>query len=425
MIYNVEIRSIGHLELEQVDPIDLFSISILKMSFLGLLIPIVLLSYLGKFKSILFNERLNHFIVFSVLYGVMIYFIRNNPFLGIGGDLLVCFGLFTGLSLGALLPKTQKSIAIGLTFTSAVPTFIATVLLISLPDVDLFQSFVRTTHPSAFILLGLPITLTAPSMIYSILHRNVKLIAISWLSAGVLLVISISILQTRSQAIAVAFSIIISVFTCFIPSYYLNKRLKIRKPSKIAWKAIVTIIIFVLTTLYISKGNLSHFYLRMGNIYTYQEDSGIAPRLEEVPLVFGSMNLFDHISGMGLNPVSLLFDWRGYPYNTIHAGILNIWWRFGFPIFLAVIYLFGRLLIKYIYSLKYLCIESLWNKVNNETIATIICAPGVITVFIISCMSGGWGISTTISLGILWEFYRTIANNRNNYFNIYNYQRSL
>ena len=152
-----------------------------------------------------------------------------------------------------------------------------------------------------------------------------------------------------------------------------------------------------------------YFLLRMVNVSEFQEDGGIAPRLEEVPQVFGSMDIFDHIFGMGFNPVSPLIDWKGNSYNNTHVGILNIWWRFGFPIFLGVIYLFIRLLIKYFKSLKYLFTKSLWNKVNNETFATIICAPGVITIFIISCMSGGWGISTTIPLGMLWGVYRKMT----------------
>lgn len=411
LIFEVEIRSIGTQEIDTVESTELLSISMLRISIFGILLPIIFAYLLGKFNTIFYNNRILYLLIFCFVYGVLMFFIRSNPFTGLGGDILVYFGLFTGLCLGVLLPNMENTIAAGLTLTSVIPTFLATALLFSVPGADFMTSFERTTHPSAFILLGLPLSLAAPSMIYSILHRNIKWIAISWLSAGVLLVITISILQTRSQTIAVFFSVIIAIFTSIATSFYFNKKGEIRKSSKILGIVIVVFILFVLVTLYISRGNLIYFLLRMVNVSEFLEDGGISPRLEEVPQVFGSMDLFDHIFGMGFNPVSPLIDWKGNSYNSTHIGILNIWWRFGFPVFLGVIYLFTRLLIKYFKSFKYLFIQSLWNKVNNETFATIICAPGVITIFVISCMSGGWGISTTISLGILWGVYGNIVNN--------------
>lgn len=413
LIFEVEIRSIGTLEIETIESTELLSIPMLRISIFGFLLPIIIAYLLDKYNSFLYNNNTFYLLVFCFIYGVLIFFIRGNPFSGFGGDILVYFGLFTGLSIGLLLPNMQETIVAGLTLTSAIPTFFATALLFSLPGADFLESFVRTTHPSAFILLGLPLALAAPSMIYSILQRNVKWIAISWLSAGVLLAITISILQTRSLTIAVTLSVIIAVVTSLATSSYFNKKEKTRMSSKIVGIVIGTFILFVLLALYISRGNLIYFLLRMVNVYEFQEDGGIAPRLEEIPQVFGSMDLSDHIFGMGFNPVSPLIDWKGNPYNNTHVGILNIWWRFGFPVFLGVIYLFVRLLINYFKSLKYLCIKSLWNKVTNETFATIICTPGVITIFIIACMSGGWGISTTVSLGILWGIYLLIANNRN------------
>jgi hypothetical protein len=409
LIFEVEIRNIGTLEIDTVESIELLSISKLRISIFGFLLPIFFAFLLGKLNAIFLNSRILYLLVVCFVYGVLNFLIRNNPFSGLGGDILVYIGLFAGLSLGALLPNMQNTIAAGLTLTSAIPTLLATALLFSVPGADFMSSFERTTHSSAFTLLGLPLSLAAPSMIYSILHRNIKWIAISWLSAGVLLVITISILQTRSQTIAVTFSVIIAIFTSLATSSYFSNKIKKRKTSKILYIVIVTFVLFVIIALYISRGNLIYFLLRMVNVSEFQEDGGIAPRLEEIPQVFGSMDIFDHIFGMGFNPVSPLIDWKGNPYNNTHVGILNIWWRFGFPVFVGVIYLFVRLLIKYFKSLKYLFIQSLWNKVNNETFATIICAPGVITIFIISCMSGGWGISTTIPLGMLWGVYRKMT----------------
>jgi hypothetical protein len=416
LIFEVEIRNIGTLEEDYMESLELLSISKLRISVFGFLFPIMFALILGKLDSLFLQNRLFYLLVFCFIYGVLVFFIRNNPFSGFGGDTLVYIALFTGLSLGVLLPNIQTKIAAGLTLLSAIPTFLATILLFSLPGADFLTSFGRTTHPSAFILLGLPLSLVAPSMIYTVLLRNVKWIAISWISAGVLLVVTISILQTRSQAIAVILSIIIAIVTSLSTSSYFDNRLKKGKTSKIVAIFISTLIIFVIATLYFSKVNFILFLIRMLNAFEFQYDGGIAPRLEEVPLVYGSMDFFGHVFGMGFNPVSPLIDWRGNPYNNTHIGILNIWWRFGFPVFLWVLYLFAGLLLKYYESLKYICIRSLWNKVNNETFATIICAPGVITIFIISCMSGGWGISTMISLGILWGVHGIIANKSNDFF---------
>jgi len=407
MIFEVEIRSIGHLETEPVHAIGL--LPHVWLSDVGLILPIFFAFLMGKFESMFLKNKIMIFLIVSFLYGIIIFFARNNSFYMFGQDLRVFLALFTGLSMGAIFPNRQKTIAAGLTLTSASAIFIATVILFALPRADFMHFFARTTHPSAFILLGLSIVFTGPSMIFSILVRNRKLIAISWLNAGMLLIISILIMQTRSQSIAVALGIIVAIMTTFILSSYFNQSSKKRKPLKMAWKVIVIFLIFIIATLYVGSDNLEPFLLRMQSAFTFQTDVGIALRLEEVPAVFGPMNLFDHIIGMGFNPVSPLIDWRGNPYNTMHPGILNIWWRLGFPIFLVVVYLFIQLLIKFFKSLKYLYSRSLWNKVNNETFATIICAPGVITLFVIACMSGGWSSSTMIPLGILWGIYRKMA----------------
>lgn len=416
LIFEVEIRSIGTLEIDMAESTELLSISLLRISIFGFLLPIIFAFILGNLNAMVFDDNLFILLASCFIYGILNFFIRNNSFSGFGGDILVYFGIFTGLSLGALLPSQQNSIAAGLTLTSAIPTLLATVLLFSIPGADFLTSFSRTTHPSAFILLGLPLSLTAPSMIYSILLRNVKWIAIAWLSAGLFLVIEISILQTRSHTISVIYSIIIAVITSLVTSSYINKKPNKPNFSKNVAIVIVAFLLLVIIALYISRGNLFLFLLRMVNVYEFQADGGIATRLEEVPLVFGSMDFFDHIFGMGFNPVSPLIDWRGNPYNNTHVGILNIWWRFGFPVFLGVIYLFVRLLIKYFKSLRCYVSYRFKNKITNETFATIICAPGVISIFIISCMSGGWGISTTVPLGLLWGVYMKMVNNADEYF---------
>jgi hypothetical protein len=121
------------------------------------------------------------------------------------------------------------------------------------------------------------------------------------------------------------------------------------------------------------------------------------------------MTAIDHIMGMGFGPDLILTDWLGIPYNTMHIGILNIWWRMGVPVFIVVLCLFFNLLVKWLMSLRLYLFRSSWHKVTNETLANMICAPGVITLFIISWMSGGWAMSAMIPLGMLWGVHRKIA----------------
>jgi hypothetical protein len=407
MIFEVEIRSIGHAEL--VRATGLFP------SFyvcdLGLFLPIFFAFVVGRFQPMFLKNKMMIFLILSFLYGILIFFVRNNPFYMLGQDLRVLLALFTGLSMGAILPNRLKPIAASIILVSASAIFISTVILFALPDADFIYAIKRTTYPTAFILLGIPIVFTAPCMIISILIRNNKLIAISWFSAGVLLIISVVIMQTRSQSLAIALGVITALITTLILYFYFDRNSKKKKRLKMGWKAIVSFLIFVTIILYWRWSNVEDFLLRMESAYFYQQDVGLTPRLEEIPVVFGSMEVIDHLIGMGFNPNLLLVDWVGIPYNTTHIGILNIWWRFGFPFFLAVVYLIIILMIKWLKSLKYLCYRSLWGKINNETLALIVCAPGVVTLFFISCMSGGWAISTMIPLGILWGIYRRIAYN--------------
>jgi hypothetical protein len=324
-------------------------------------------------------------------------------------DFRVCFGLFTGLSLGALLPNRQKAIATTLTLTSAIANCVAIIILFSLPGEDFTLPFVRTTHPSAFILSYLSMAFTAPSMIFSILLRNRKLIAISWLNAAMLLINCILITQTRSQAIAIALGIFFAMITTSLLFLYFNQSSKKIELFKIASRVIIVFLIFIMTSLYVWKDNFEPFFLRMQSAFEPQMDGGIAPRLEEVPAVLETMYFLDHITGMGFSPNSILSDWRGNPHNVTHIGVLNVWWRLGFPIFLSVVHLFAKLIINWFKSLKCIYLRSSLDKLDDETLATIICAPGVITLFSISCMSGGWAREVMISLGILLGVYRKLT----------------
>lgn len=404
MIFEAEIRSIGHLDTEHVQSIGL--LPGVWLSDIGLFLPIFFVFLIGRFESIFFKNKMMFFLIVIFLYGLLLFLVRNNPFDLLGQDLRVFIALFTGLSIGTILPNGQKTIASSITLISASAVFIATVILFTIPGAEFISAFKRTTHPAAFILLGVPTVLIAPSIISSMLTGNKKLIAISWSSAAAFLIMSVVILQTRSTFLAVALSITIAIITMFVLSFYFNQSFKKMKSLRI----VIGFLIFVVILLYWRSDNVEFFFTRMDSAVSYQEDVGIAPRLAEISTVFESMDFIDHFLGMGLNPPLSAVSWVGISYNTFHIGILNIWWRFGFPVFLAIVYLFMKLLIKWVKNLTYLYFRSSRNKVNNETLAIIVCAPGVFSLFIISCMSGGWSLSTMLPLGMLWEIYRLIAS---------------
>ena len=337
-----------------------------------------------------FRNRLLPFFIFFFFYGIFIWFARGNPLSGLGEDLRVCFSLFTGLSLGYLLPNTKKTLAASLAITFAAFLLMAVLILFMLPGADFMSSFTRTTHSSAFILLGIPVVFIAPSMIFSTLLLDRRLIVISWLSGGIFLIVSIVILQTRTLFLTIMLGILLAIITVFIVSFYFGKGPAKREISKTATRMIIGLFILIVSFLFYWKEGLSHFSSRMHDITLFERDGGIGPRLAEWPAVLGRMNLLDHVIGMGFNPVSSLIDFKGNSYNTIHIGVVNIWWRLGFLVFLVIIYLFIRLLTKWLGALKNLYFESMRGKVNNLTFAFIICAPGVITLFLFHvCLGGG------------------------------------
>ena len=336
LIFDVEIRSIGHPEVDPVAPILFLSIPAAKIAYFGLLLPIFAFALLVEDRSDYVKGGLLFYLLGATIYGTLMSIIRQNEFFPYAAaDLLVCLSLFTGLCLGALLPNTLKKISAVISLTSLSATMIAAAILFSLPDADFFSSFTRITHPSAFILLGFPLVLTAPSMIIATLTRSWIVMAISWANAGIFIIIAAFITQTRSLAIAVFFSIILSIVTIAILSEN-NEYHSAKSKSHNKWGAIV-LFLLVISALYLLKDNWEAFLSRMQSALNPIEDGGIAPRLEEVPTVLGGMNIQDHVAGMGFGPALILTDWRGDPHNTMHIGMFNIWWRLGLPFLISII----------------------------------------------------------------------------------------
>jgi hypothetical protein len=247
-------------------------------------------------------------------------------------------------------------------------------------------------------------------MIFSIILRNRILVLISWSASSLLLLVSILVLQTRSLAIAVALGIIIAALTTFYIYPFGNLKNSEFYSLKFLKMLIAVFIIGIIAfSMYSWHGNFEPFLIRMQGALEPTIDGGIATRFDEVITVFSPMKIFDHVIGMGLSPTTNLTDLQGTPHSAMHFGLLNIWWRLGLPIMVVVVFLFIKMFYKWIIDLNVLHSTSTEDRLSNKIFANIVCTPGVIVLFAVSCMSGGWGISTMIPLGILWGVYRKLT----------------
>jgi hypothetical protein len=404
VIFEPEIRSIGNSAEDPVAAIALFPL--IYLIDIGLMLPIFLAVIKTKFKLAPSRNGLLFFLILSFLYGIAVFFVRNNPVLNLGTDLRVFLGLFSGLSLVVILPNKHKVLAASITLASTAFLFIGAIILFTIPGANFMSSFERTTHPSVFILYGFPLTFVGPCIVYSTLLGDRKLKILSRFNAGMLLIIAVIILQTRSLFLATLVGIVLALITIFILSIHSKRSSEKGNLLNVPWKSAILFAVIVTALLYWWSGNVNAFLIRLAGISEYETDPGISPRLLEIPVIFESMNLSNHIFGVGLNPEPILTDWQGNPYNTSHIGILNVWWRLGFPMFLTMVFMFILFMARCVKTLARLYLKPLKYKVTAETFGLMVCWSGVATTFFISCMSGGWDLSNTLSLGLLWGIYR-------------------
>jgi len=405
LFYETDFRNIGHLEKDPVASIAL--LPMFYLSDLGMLLPVFAAIWLSRAKLMSTGrELLVFFVILSFLYGMAIWFVTNNPVQNIGEDLRFFLALFSGLSLAVLLPSKHEALATAITVASTIGLLIGTVILFSIPDADFISSVQRTTHPSAFSLFGLPLTFIGPSIVYSSLIGDRKLTILSWFNAGMFLLITILIVQTRSLFLTALISIVFAWITIFVLSFHDRQNSGNVNRFEMPWVGVIFCVAFVIVILYWWSGHSDAFLTRLMGFSEFEEDPSIIPRLLELPTIFESMDLSAHIFGVGLNPHMILTDWDGTPYNTSHIGVINVWWRLGFPIFLIMVLLFVFLMMNWVRSLAHIYRQPLNNKVTSETFGLMVCWSGVASIFFVSCMSGGWSKSTMLPLGILWGIYR-------------------
>jgi len=401
MVFEQDIRSIGVPEDTPIKAFNLFS-TIYIMD-IGLLLPIVIVGFSGLSNILIRENKLLYFTFAIYLYGLFLFFINGNPTTNIGLDLRLCLALFSGLCLVALLPRNNYKIVINIVIVELCFLTLTALNLLFLPDAMWANDFYRTTSPAAFSLICLPVIFIGPSLVYAAILKNKKLSLMIWLNTGILFFISVVVLQTRSLVIAELISIVIALLVIRSLSFKPQAKIKKNKSSKTFLIGLIFIISFALILLNYFGSGVDAFIDRMINITELEDDVGIAPRLAELPIIFESMSLTNHIFGVGLNPESILTDWQGNSYNASHFGIINIWWRFGAPVFLIIIFLYfislGRA-IRVLFLIRRI-------EMTPKFLMDIVCLPGLASAFSTALMSGGWGLASMLNLGLWWGIHRT------------------
>jgi hypothetical protein len=395
ILFNVEIRSIGQLG---VVP-DIGIIPKFWLSDIGLLLPLIWV----KIKNIkLVNGPMLIAIFLISFYGLIIAVIRNNPFYYIGQDLRTILAFFSGFATILMIKGMRNALKVVINM-ELILSLAATATIIFLPGVGRASVFERLTHPGAFIMSTMPLIIFSTAIIFAKISNIKALILKSWLCGLILLIDAAILTQTRSMFIAVSFGIVLAIVSSYATreSYHIHKRPYLAFNNVILIGFVITIgIIF-----HIQAPNLKNFIVRLESGTHYYNDVGMKVRLEEIPAAIGKMTVQDHIFGMGLNPVSELMDFRGFNYNIVHIGILNIWWRFGILIFITVNLLIIRTLVSWINTLLRTK-KRLDQRIKRVTI--LICTPSLIVAYIISLTSGGWSSSFTYGLGIAYGIYTKV-----------------
>lgn len=407
-IYEIELRSI--VTVHPVDPINL--LPSFWLSDFGLLFPIIIALLAGILNSRILSTRVIKYFSASCIYGLILFFLHKNSFSGLGVDLRTCFALFSGLSLVYLMPKDYKTILTLINIISCTIVLIIFIHLMTIPDFSLIN-YDRITTYSAFTLIGIPLTLIGPIILISVFLEHRLNLIISILTFITLIAMSSIVMQTRSLFIAEIITLMIIIIS--VRAYHRLVKHKKDHQSITAYIVILVILCSV-ALVYIFLNQTENVYEFLIRFTFMEEDINYIWRRVEVLQVIERMSFLDLITGMGFNPPSSLITFEKgifYNYNVLHIGILNVWWRFGFVVFLAWIILFIRLLKKWIFTIRYLrnTIDQL--KFYRQKIAFVMCAPGVITVVCMSFLSGGWSIHIFLPLGILLGLYDLIMHEKN------------
>lgn len=405
-LFEVEIRSVG--KADAMNPVNI--LPGFWLSDFGLTLPIIF-ALLSGGLIYFFGKRLFIYFLLTCCYGMFLFFVRSNSFDALGLDLRICLALMTGLSLVHIVPDDDKSVVSMLNIISLLSVIMAIYHLLSIPGLDLSYGE-RVTNDTANILISIPLILAAPIIIFSVLTKNKKNMIMVWATMLLFIFLVVVIMKTRSSFLALAWALLLSL----TPWLYLSrKRMSMKMIRNTALICALTILI--LTVIFIDQRvNFEEFIERMTDT---GEDFTSLWRKFEVLLVLETMTPADLLIGMGFNPPSPLFTvleggWAvaGVSYNSLHIGILNVWWRFGFIIFVAWMLMVLYLVVLWLKSLKRL--KRSKNKINsgNPDLGMTVCAPGVFVLIFISLLSGGWSVHAFLALGMILGLYYKISKQK-------------
>ena len=173
-----------------------------------------------------------------------------------------------------------------------------------------------------------------------------------------------------------------------------------------SWRNLIWVLIFAVMLVGVliqQQESVQQFFNRV-QLQGSSDDVNWLARVDEAQAAFETITEQDQIFGQGFGTISNRITDTGSVAAILHFGVLNIWWRLGFPAFVLFIVLVVIFAMVYLMSL----LRIFAGQTQPRTRAIVICAPGVITLLVIAFFSGGWSISSMLSLGILWGVYEQL-----------------
>lgn len=404
LIFEPDLRSIGLSQ--RALPISAGLIQGFWLSDLGLLLPIIAV-FLGGRGGRLFRGKMMRCVIGIGLYGAAIAVLRGNQFSPFAYDLRICLALITGLSLVECSPKRPGQLADVLVVICGVGTFLSCIVLLEMPKWGTaVVGGERVTAESTFLLIGAPMVLLAPTIILTTVEGLSRLTLLSWITAAVLLMEVVILLQTRSLAVSIVLSLALAraATVAVVRGKSLIAR-ALRQRPVIGRGTSLALAILSVGVLVDRSEALLAFLDRMASGIHLANDTTWLIRAAEVVDVFGSMGLVEHLTGMGLGPTPPV-NMFGVPVFALHVGVLNVWWRFGVIGFLLLLWSMLRVTKLWLRARRRLLEGTVQ---SAKDVAMIVVGPGVIALAAQAFISGGWAITSMLALGIAWGIYRSLA----------------
>lgn len=412
MIFEVNIRGIG----QTIPPAPIRILSGFWLSDLGLLLPILVMLVTGQFGSALLRNRGLMVCAVAVVYGLLIGLIRGNWFSAITADVRIVLALVSGLCLVEIVPKRLSSLARSMVVVSALAICLAVLIgLLSPMTLEILAQRGIPTASSAFVVIGLSICLVAPGIILSSWVESRSFSALGWLSLGMAILACILVLRTRTMSfvfIGSAFAAIVGIVVLArLPPMITTNIVSKKRRSTVGYALLFLVIIVSVMVWQDERVRLFADRLQSPMQFGVESDINLVFRIDEARYVLEHMGWADHLIGMGLGVQLSDFELSSDSIAALHIGVLNLWWRLGVILFLAVAILFLVSVVHYLRSLGYLLhrppIEA---PLTGPAMTSVICTPGIIALGMAAVISGGWAITPMLSLGMLWGLQRALTS---------------